>query len=134
MEKKYYQIEEVANKTDLTKRAIRYYEDIELIKPIRTEALYRLYTEEDIEKISRIKSLKDKLGFSLNEVKDIFELEQNIKKIFALEDYDIQSIEYALKLIEYQIKLIDEKELVLHRVKSKFLEIFEELVTKKHKS
>lgn len=45
MENKYYKIEEVAKKTGLTKRAIRYYEDVELIKPIRVESSYRLYTE-----------------------------------------------------------------------------------------
>ncbi|WP_179090334.1 MerR family transcriptional regulator [Paenibacillus sp. FSL H8-0548] len=42
-------IEEVAKRTGLTKRAIRYYEDIGLISaPERSQGGMRLYSEEDI--------------------------------------------------------------------------------------
>ncbi|SKA74877.1 transcriptional regulator, MerR family [Clostridium sp. USBA 49] len=129
MDNKYYQIEEVAAKTGLTKRAIRYYEDIELIKPIRTKSFYRLYTDEDIENILRIKDLKGKLGFSLNEVKDIFELELDIKSIFKGEKYDHDFIEDSIKKIEGQLKIIEEKEETLKKVKNKYIEILEKLLT-----
>lgn len=133
MEKKYYQIEEVAMKTGLTKRAIRYYEDIELIKPIRTESKYRLYTEEDVEKISRIKELKDRLGFSLNEVRVVFDLEQNIKGILRGEINDSEIIDYVVKAIEEEIKLIGEKEQTLIKAKSKYSEILTDIKSKQNR-
>lgn len=130
MEKKYYRIEEVAGQTGLTKRAIRYYEDIELIKPVRTESQYRLYSEEDIEKISRIKSYKDSLGFSLNEVKDVFDLELVIKSIFAGENQNKEVIGTSITAIENQIHLIEKKEETLQKVKKRYLEIMSDLKSK----
>lgn len=127
MEQQYYQIEEVAKRTGLTKRAIRYYEDIELIKPVRTESQYRLYSEDDIEKISRIKSYKDSLGFSLNEVKEIFDLELIIKSIFDKESQNKDMIERSIKEIENQIKLIEKKEEAMLKVKKRYLEVLAEL-------
>lgn len=130
MEKKYYRIEEVAKRTGLTKRAIRYYEDIELIKPVRTESQYRLYSEEDIEKISRIISYKDSLGFSLNEVKDVFHLELIIKSISAGENRDKGMIEASIAAIENQIHLIEKKEETMRMVKKRYLEILDDLKSK----
>ena len=130
MEKKYYRIEEVAKRTGLTKRAIRYYEDIELIKPVRTESQYRLYSEEDIEKISRIISYKDSLGFSLNEVKDVFHLELIIKSISAGENRDKGMIKASIAAIENQIHLIEKKEETMRMVKKRYLEILDDLKSK----
>jgi MerR family transcriptional regulator, repressor of the yfmOP operon len=127
MDHKYYRIEDVATKTGLTKRALRYYEDIELIKPVRAESLYRLYTEEDIDKVIRIKELKDNLGFSLNEIKDVFELEQDIKSIKKGEKKDKDTLDGIIKAIENQMKLIEEKEEILERVKGKYSEILNNL-------
>lgn len=127
MEKEYFKIEDVATKTGLTKRAIRYYEDIELIKPVRTESSYRLYTEEDIDKIIRIKELKDSIGFSLNEVKDIFDLELNLIDIFKGKKQDEKLVNGAIKTLGSQLKLIEEKEQTLGRVKNKYMEVLEKL-------
>ena len=130
MDKEYYKIEEVAVKTGLTKRAIRYYEDIKLIQPIRTESLYRLYTEEDIEKIQRIKNIKESLGFSLNDIRDILELEQDIKNIFDADLLDKNAIGSAIRSIEHQIKLIEEKEMTLAKVKKRYREALSKLQAK----
>ena len=132
MEKKYYRIEEVAKRTGLTKRAIRYYEDIELIKPVRTESQYRLYSEDDIEKVSRIKSYKDSLGFSLNEVKDVFDLELIIKSITAGENRDKGMIGASIAAIESQIQLIEKKEETMQFVKKRYMEILNDLKSKQN--
>lgn len=122
MEKKYYHIEDVANKTGLTKRALRYYEDIDIIKPIRTESSYRLYSEEDLETIIRIRNLKDSLGFSLLEIKEIFNLELDLKKILCKDIKDSILIEKSLEHIKHQIELIEEKELILKKAKDWYKE------------
>lgn len=127
MESKYYRIEEVATRTGLTKRAIRYYEDIKLIKPVRTESSYRMYTEEDVEKIIRIRELRDTLGFSLNEVRDIFELEMDLKSIFRGEKQDKELVNKSKEIIKEQIKLVEEKQKILNRAMNKYKELLERL-------
>lgn len=133
MEKKLYRIEEVAKITGLTKRAIRYYEDIELIKPVRTESQYRLYSDEDIDRISRIRSYKDSLGFSLNEVKDVFDLELIIRGIIEGEHQDKEMIEKSVHAINKQIELIEQKEETMKRVKAKYMDILADLDMKANK-
>jgi DNA-binding transcriptional MerR regulator len=59
-------IEQVAQETGLTKRTIRYYEEMGLLaSPQRSEKGTRLYTEEDIESLHRIMNAKEVLGISL---------------------------------------------------------------------
>ncbi|NUU59113.1 MerR family transcriptional regulator [Paenibacillus agri] len=59
-------IEQVAQETGLTKRTIRYYEEMGLLaSPQRSEKGTRLYTEEDIESLRRIMDAKEVLGISL---------------------------------------------------------------------
>ncbi|MBM7557212.1 helix-turn-helix domain-containing protein [Halanaerobacter jeridensis] len=52
-----YSIGAVKEETDLSGRQIRYYEEAELIKPARTEGNQRIYSENDIEKLKKIKNL-----------------------------------------------------------------------------
>jgi len=120
MDTKYYKIEEVATKTGLTKRALRYYEELELIIPKRTDASYRLYCEEDIDKINRIKDLRESLGFCLNDVKAILKLEKDFKRIFKENVKDDIFIDKSIKLFKEQISSIENKELSLGRSKEKF--------------
>lgn len=135
MEKKYYQIEEVARITGLTKRAIRYYEDIRLITPERTDAMYRLYTEEDIDRINNIRSLKERLGFTLNEVKDIFDMEQDIHHIREKTDPAGQKelTEKTIESLKHQIRLLEEKEIALHRARDRYAKALDELCGKMEK-
>jgi len=116
----YYKIEEVAVKTGLTKRALRYYEDLELIMPKRTDASYRLYSEEDIENINRIKDLRESLGLSLKDVKVILELEKDFNQIFKEDLKDPIMIDKSINLIKDLIILIEEKTLSLEKSKEKF--------------
>jgi DNA-binding transcriptional MerR regulator len=116
----YYKIEEVATKTGLTKRALRYYEELELIFPKRTDASYRLYSEEDVGNINRIKEFRDTLGFSLKDVKVFLQLERDYKKIFKENVRDDVFIDKAVNLIKYEITLIEKRELSLKKSKEKF--------------
>ncbi len=67
-------IHEVAVKTGLTARAIRYYEDLGLLAPAaRSEGAYRLYDDEDLERLRFIRGLRDDAGFSLGEIGQLLE-------------------------------------------------------------
>jgi DNA-binding transcriptional MerR regulator len=62
-------IQEVAEETGLTPRSIRYYEELGLLAPAaRSEGAYRLYDDEDLERLRFIRGLRDDAGFSLAEI------------------------------------------------------------------
>jgi len=64
----HYWISEVAEKCNINKETIRYYERKGLIpKPTRTDTGYRMYTEETVRRIKFIKRMQE-LGFTLAEI------------------------------------------------------------------
>jgi len=67
-------IQEVAAALGLTARTIRYYEELGLLTPAaRSEGDYRLYDEDDLERLRFIKDLRDEAGFSLSEISQLLE-------------------------------------------------------------
>lgn len=56
--------------TDLTARQIRYYEQHDLISPLRTEGNQRLFSFNDVERLLEIKSLIDK-GLNIAGIKAV---------------------------------------------------------------
>lgn len=61
---------ELAQRTGLTVRTLHHYDAISLLKPsLYTEAGYRLYTEADVARLQKVRSLRQ-LGFSLEEIRD----------------------------------------------------------------
>lgn len=64
-----YKIDDVAKECGLTKRTIRYYEEIGVMpSPQRTDGGTRLYTREDIDYLKKVVRAKEVLGFSLQEL------------------------------------------------------------------
>src|SRR6266567_6386194 len=71
-----YSIEQVAAQTGMTKRTLRYYEEVGLLPPTgRTEGNYRRYSEVDLQHLERIRELRDLLGFSLGDIREILAAE-----------------------------------------------------------
>ena len=67
-------IQEVSATLGLTTRTLRYYEELGLLKPAaRSEGDYRLYDEDDLERLRFIKGLRDDAGFSLAEIGQLLE-------------------------------------------------------------
>ena len=62
------QINEVIQKVDLTKRAIKYYEEQGLISVNKDKNGYRNYSEEDVKTLKEI-SVYRKLGISIKDIK-----------------------------------------------------------------
>ena len=64
-------IGEVAERTGLSHRTIRYYEEMGLVEPAaRTEGGFRLYDEAGIERLLLIMPMKP-LGFSIEQIRDL---------------------------------------------------------------
>jgi DNA-binding transcriptional MerR regulator len=115
---KTYKIDDVATKTGLTKRTIRYYEELGLIETLdRTEGGIRLYSEEDIERLNKIVLAKEVLGFSLQELHQFIQMNETIEQhrhsARSLED----NAERKQKLIEISEVLHREIEMIEFRMK-----------------
>jgi DNA-binding transcriptional MerR regulator len=73
----YLRIDQVAARTGLTKRTLRYYEEIGLLAPpARTEGNYRLYSTADVARLERICELKEALGLTLAEINAMIQMEE----------------------------------------------------------
>ena len=53
---------------------LRYYERVGLLEPARSESNLRLYSDQDIQRLRRIRTLMDELGVNLAGVEVIFKL------------------------------------------------------------
>ena len=67
-------IGELADRTELSLRTIRHYDEVGLLKPSgRTEGGFRLYTESDFSRLILIRRMKP-LGFSLEEMGELLRI------------------------------------------------------------
>ncbi|HCH4138910.1 TPA: MerR family DNA-binding transcriptional regulator [Vibrio parahaemolyticus] len=93
-----YKISDLAKEFDITTRSIRFYEDVGLIEPERKGNM-RVYKRRDKIRLKLILRGK-RLGFSLAEIRELFEL------------YDMQQTdEQLLKMLN----IIEEKQAVLQQ-------------------
>jgi DNA-binding transcriptional MerR regulator len=72
MERRYYSIGEMCDAFGVTARALRFYEDEELISPER-RGTTRLYTDRDRARLTWILRGKS-VGFSLNDIRELLDL------------------------------------------------------------
>jgi DNA-binding transcriptional MerR regulator len=127
-----YSIEQVATRTNLTKRTLRYYEELGLLQPaVRTEGNYRRYSEQDIQRIEHIKKLRDLLDFPLNDIRALLEADDERDQIREAnrQETDVQRkierLERADELIHQQLNLIEQKISGLTLMRDQFLERLE---------
>jgi len=111
-----FTIEQVATRTGFTKRTLRYYEEVGLLPPTgRTEGNYRRYSEADIERLERIKNLRGLLGFSLNEIRELLEAEDERGQIKVAYRHEtealakIAQLDRADEIIHAQLHIIEQK-------------------------
>lgn len=111
-----FQIGEVADRTGVTQRTLRFYEEKGLLRPPeRMEGGFRLYSENDVTRIGYIKQLQDLLGFTLSEIKDMVEAEDLLQQINATRRPDrelperLQRSEQILGALTKQLDVIDHK-------------------------
>ena len=110
------QIGEVAERTGVTQRTLRFYEEKGLLKPpSRLDGGFRLYSEEDVQRVERIKDLKSLLGLSLADIKEMVEAEEVKHQLRATYRRDAEiserrcKINKAIELTQRQAGIIDQK-------------------------
>ncbi len=111
-------IGEVAARTDLSLRSLRHWEEVGLLKPSgRTEGGFRLYTEDDVDKILVIRRMKP-LGFSLDQMKAVMADIEELRRPdddpagrqaarARLDSVRVDAAERRLKLVR-QLEMADE--------------------------
>jgi len=112
----FLQIGEAAVRAKLTQRTLRYYEEKGLLPPpTRMEGGFRLYSPDDMERIERIREMKELLGFSLADIKEMVDAEDVKTQLRAewRKDADVgekaAKIGKAREVTIQQIALIDQK-------------------------
>ena len=114
-----YQIGEVASRTSLTQRALRFYEEKELLKPAdRLDGGFRLYSDNDIERIELIKKLQGLLGFTLAEIKELVEAEELRAQIRATQRSDRDVIERRERVLQVKAALTRQLEVVEPKIEA----------------
>ena len=68
-------INEIAKELNITKRAMKYYEEQGLIKVAKDSNGYRNYSEQDVETL-RVISVYRKLGISISDIKKIIKIRE----------------------------------------------------------
>ncbi len=80
------QIGEVADRTGLSLRTIRHYEEVGLVIPsARTKGGFRLYTAADVDRLMVIRRMKP-LDFSLEEMRDLLSVTDRLSADEPLEE------------------------------------------------
>lgn len=97
---------EVQNKTGLTRKAIEYYEEKEIIDPVRLENGYRDYSEKDVEILEKV-ALFTKLGLSLKEIREIIFDRGSLSSILRDRQYELSVEEKKKEILEMIVKCAD---------------------------
>jgi DNA-binding transcriptional MerR regulator len=111
-------IGDVAKLAGTTPRTIRYYEEIGLLSgaPERPSGGHRLYTQAEVERLREVIRLKELLGVTLDELKDLLTAEEARAAVRAQLKRDDVHPERRRELLEEALGHIDRQlELVEHR-------------------
>jgi MerR family transcriptional regulator, repressor of the yfmOP operon len=109
-------IGEIAERTGVTPRTIRYYEELGLLPTIdREQGKHRTYTDADVDRIRELTRLRDLLGLSLEELRSMIVAEDTraeLRRRFnetESRDEQIDLLDSAQTNVELQIALVRRK-------------------------
>lgn len=128
-----YKIDEVATECNLTKRTLRYYEEIGLVSPQRSDGNTRLYTREDIERLKKIISARDVLGFSLQELQRYIEVVEMLRgqreRYRSITDHQERrhQLEQIDQTLGEQLEMMEEKIRTIHSFKAEAEQLREQV-------
>lgn len=92
-------LNEVIKQVDLSKRAIKFYEEKGLLKTKRDSNGYRNYTDKDISLLKEISSYR-KMGIGLSDIKEILNDKSILKQILIEKKKEITILQNELEALE----------------------------------
>ncbi|QAY67593.1 MerR family transcriptional regulator [Paenibacillus protaetiae] len=124
----------------LTKRTLRYYEEIGLLPPPeRSVGGFRLYTDKHVEHLNRLINARDVLGFSLQELQQFVAIGEQFNnqraEIRQTEDNAtrLNKIAEMEQTISEQLHLLDQKLEKINAVRADLNQLNEKLLAAKTK-
>ena len=131
-------IGELAERTGVTPRTIRYYEEIGLLPGGgRAKGTHRLYIDADVERVAELTRLRDLLNLSLDDLKQLVEAEEaraELRKRFESTVSDAERldiVEQALPHVETQLELVRRRKRELERLESELVDKRRRLVARR---
>jgi MerR family transcriptional regulator, repressor of the yfmOP operon len=131
-------IGELAERTGVTPRTIRYYEEIGLLPGgSRAKGTHRLYIDADVERVKELTRLRDLLNLSLDDLKQLVEAEEaraELRKRFERTVSDAERldiVEQALPHVETQLELVRRRKRELERLESELADKRRRLVARR---
>ncbi len=125
----YLQIGEVAERTGVTQRTLRFYEEKGLLRPpTRMDGGFRLYSEEDVRRVDHIRRLQNLLGLSLAEIKEMVEAEEMLQEIKAQyrPELDVgekkRQLRKAIEVVTQQHGIVSQKAEQMSEMKAQLAE------------
>ena len=125
----YLQIGEVADRTGVTQRTLRFYEEKGLLKPpTRMDGGFRLYSEEDVRRVDQIRRLQGLLGITLAEIKEMVEAQEALRELRAQyrPEADVaekkRQLHKAIEVVEKQCAILRQKAEQMAEMKSQLEE------------
>ena len=122
-------IGEIAERSGVTPRTIRYYEELGLLPQTERElGKHRVYTESDVERICELTRLRDLLGLSLDELRSMIGAEDvraELRRRFHETDSRAEQLallDEALPHIETQLTLVRRRLSALQELESELSE------------
>ena len=120
----------VAEQSGVTPRTIRYYEEIGLLSvpAARRKGEHREYVEADLERLRELTQLRDLLGLSLDELKQVLEAEgarAAIRRRLAEDISDAERarlLDAALPHVERQLELVRRRQQQLAGLEAELLD------------
>lgn len=126
----YLQIGEVAERTGVTQRTLRFYEEKGLLKPpSRMEGGFRLYSEDDVRRVEQIRQLQKLLGLSLAEIKEMIEAEEVKSQLRAEYRKDFDAAEKRRRLLT-AIEVTEKQHAIIRQKVEQMQAMQDELETK----
>lgn len=136
---------EVQDKTNLSRRAIEYYEEKGLIRPIKLENGYRDYSDEDVEVLKKISLLRN-LGLSISEIALYLDSkEEALASILRRKEHELDICEKrknvlklivkgeSVDLINDELAIIESQETIYDKLIRIFLGYFGQLIFSSYK-
>jgi DNA-binding transcriptional MerR regulator len=106
----------VAREVGLTPRAIRYYEELGLLRPaIRVKGADRLFDASDVQRLREIKRLREVIGFSLAEIAELLDADDvraQLRGRFAETTEPAERrriLDEAIRLAERRLAIVERK-------------------------
>src|SRR5436305_12598361 len=122
-EEPFLQIGEVADRAGVTQRTLRFYAERGLLKPpTRMEGGFRLYSEDDVARVTQIRRLQDLLGLTLAEIKDMVEAEEVKEELRATYRPDrsveerIERVTKRVIVTNRQVQIVNTKLEAMHEM------------------